>query len=625
MDSRERISVTMTSWTKRIGNVRKVLESILSQSLQPDMILLNLCIQDFPRMSADFPEDLNDFLVEHSDRLTVYWFLENYKAWKKHLHALDIAGDDDLIVSVDDDHIYPREFLEKMYMSYVHYGRNFPITLNNRFLCMGMYAFNGPGTLYRKRDWGADYKRYLTGKVLNECLDDQFILILFALNCTLIMPEIYSIEKDRDILYNDIYPYTDMHAVSNVLNGTSDEYRDLQRRTIDILCEMFDGEGEKIGGDITPSFYSIIKKCIETNRKRYSHLEGCCPQLRNFFEMYDSDFLKANFTVDKSAAHTENAYVMSSARQFIVTISSWPKRVENLESVIGSILGNTCQPDLVIVNLALDDFGLADYPDAFLAETILPEGLTSMIRDNCGKIMVHWYRDGSVKSWKKYLYVLESANPDDMVVCIDDDYIYSDKFLKRMKDSFELYGGEYPVTVITRNWLQGTLCFSGYATMFTPRQIGLDIGRYLKRGILRKGLEDNFLTTLVLCHGGLIMPAVYNGNADLFLDADFNQGSSNFGNNKFDAKWWEACYDVMNTMNKIVADANPGRKFVWNYFCYDFAQENTLKFLEEKKDKYSTPVLKTVYGSIESHFKDDIGKLSETGLSGLYAKSGLKN
>ena len=117
MLTEESIIVSMTSWHKRIDNVKTVLESIMKQTLMPTKILLNLCTEDFPRMTQDLPDDLLAYLEEHKNIIEVYWFIENYKAWKKHLHALDIATDNDLIISIDDDHIYPEHFIEDMYVS----------------------------------------------------------------------------------------------------------------------------------------------------------------------------------------------------------------------------------------------------------------------------------------------------------------------------------------------------------------------------------------------------------------------------------------------------------------------------------------------------------------------------
>ena len=161
MISEERIIVSLTSWYKRIGNVKTVVESLLNQTLPASKILINLCTEDFPNMEEDLPEDLLELVRNNSNVVEIYWFVENYKAWKKHLYALEIAEDNDLILSADDDHLYPSDHIENMYVSYCYYGKKFPVTLNKVMLVHNFWSFNGPATLYRKSDWG-NYKKYLT-------------------------------------------------------------------------------------------------------------------------------------------------------------------------------------------------------------------------------------------------------------------------------------------------------------------------------------------------------------------------------------------------------------------------------------------------------------------------------
>lgn len=44
----KKVVVTMTSWTRRIGNCVKVIQSILDNSVKPDLVFLNLSVQEFP-------------------------------------------------------------------------------------------------------------------------------------------------------------------------------------------------------------------------------------------------------------------------------------------------------------------------------------------------------------------------------------------------------------------------------------------------------------------------------------------------------------------------------------------------------------------------------------------------
>ena len=60
----KRVIVSMTSWTKRIGNVSHVVYSLLKQTVKPDSIEVNLSTEEFPNKEKDLPEDLVAMLNE---------------------------------------------------------------------------------------------------------------------------------------------------------------------------------------------------------------------------------------------------------------------------------------------------------------------------------------------------------------------------------------------------------------------------------------------------------------------------------------------------------------------------------------------------------------------------------
>lgn len=227
MITREKIIVSITSWHKRIENVKPVLETILKQTLQPNKILINLCIQDFPNMEGDLPFDLMDLIYSHEDKVEIYWFIENYKAWKKHLHAMEIAGPDDLIMSIDDDHLYPEDYIEKMYVSYLYYGKKYPVTLNKDMMFQNLWCFNGPGVLYRVKDFGENWQRLFTDKVLRECANDIAATLMFAANKTVCLPMMYHMPPDDEMLFNDVTAYTDKR--SSIRHGDKDSSEQISK------------------------------------------------------------------------------------------------------------------------------------------------------------------------------------------------------------------------------------------------------------------------------------------------------------------------------------------------------------------------------------------------------------
>ena len=110
-----RIIVSMTSYPKRIGAVAKALESIYAQTRKADEIILWLAEDQFPDKLADLPEELRKLVSEN--RLTVRW-CEDLKGHKKYFYALQ-EYTEDVVVTIDDDLLYPKDMLAVLYKSYL--------------------------------------------------------------------------------------------------------------------------------------------------------------------------------------------------------------------------------------------------------------------------------------------------------------------------------------------------------------------------------------------------------------------------------------------------------------------------------------------------------------------------
>lgn len=62
----------MTSWTKRIHKVLGVVKRILSNTVVPDKIILNLAEDEFVNKEKDLPSDLVEF-SKTNDIFDIYW------------------------------------------------------------------------------------------------------------------------------------------------------------------------------------------------------------------------------------------------------------------------------------------------------------------------------------------------------------------------------------------------------------------------------------------------------------------------------------------------------------------------------------------------------------------------
>ena len=108
------IIVSLTSYPARIQTVNQTIESILNQSMKADKVVLWLALEQFPNKEKDLPKQLLDLC---SIGLTIDWY-HNICSYKKLIPALK-KYPESIIVTADDDVIYRREWLEKLYQSYI--------------------------------------------------------------------------------------------------------------------------------------------------------------------------------------------------------------------------------------------------------------------------------------------------------------------------------------------------------------------------------------------------------------------------------------------------------------------------------------------------------------------------
>lgn len=106
--------VSLTSYPKRINTVHLVIKSLLYQSLHADKVILWLAPEQFPNKEKDLPQDLLDLIPQG---LTIDWY-HDIKSYKKLIPALK-KYPNSIIVTADDDNIYQKQWLEKLYNSYV--------------------------------------------------------------------------------------------------------------------------------------------------------------------------------------------------------------------------------------------------------------------------------------------------------------------------------------------------------------------------------------------------------------------------------------------------------------------------------------------------------------------------
>ncbi|MBQ2811465.1 MAG: hypothetical protein IJF12_04775, partial [Alphaproteobacteria bacterium] len=108
------IIVSLTSYPARIDKVHSVIESLFNQTFKADKVVLWLAPEQFPNREADLPQQLLDLTDKG---LTIDWY-HDIKSYKKLIPALK-KYPDALIVTADDDIIYPSSWLLKLHRSYM--------------------------------------------------------------------------------------------------------------------------------------------------------------------------------------------------------------------------------------------------------------------------------------------------------------------------------------------------------------------------------------------------------------------------------------------------------------------------------------------------------------------------
>lgn len=132
------IIVSLTSYPQRFPTLHICLESLFNQSVQPDIVVLYVYKKDLP---------LPDSVLQYENqKLIVKCVDEDLKSHKKYFYAMQEYSDD-ILITVDDDMIYPSYLIEKLIDSYQRFpntvsaGRAHGIRLSN------------DGSLLRYLDW----------------------------------------------------------------------------------------------------------------------------------------------------------------------------------------------------------------------------------------------------------------------------------------------------------------------------------------------------------------------------------------------------------------------------------------------------------------------------------------
>ncbi len=210
-----RLIVSMTSYPKRIGGVADVLQSLLAQTHPADKVLLWLADSQFPGQDNDLPQAIRD--LETDGRIEVRW-CPDLKPHKKYLYAMR-EFPEDVIVTVDDDVLYPEDTLDLLYRSY----RVFPKAVSA--MRTHLMTFDEHGDLLPYRHWV---------KQTDICLNQPSMqLLATGVGGVLYPPHLLDPELLREDLVTDLCLYADdlwlkaVETIADIPTVQAAPYREL--------------------------------------------------------------------------------------------------------------------------------------------------------------------------------------------------------------------------------------------------------------------------------------------------------------------------------------------------------------------------------------------------------------
>lgn len=114
----QKIIVSFTSYPKRIGDVYLVVETLLRQSMKPDMVILWLAKSQFESLEK-VPAKLRRL---QQAGLTIR-FCDDLRSHKKYFYAMQ-EFPEDIVILVDDDTFYSKDLVEKLFRLHQQYPKD---------------------------------------------------------------------------------------------------------------------------------------------------------------------------------------------------------------------------------------------------------------------------------------------------------------------------------------------------------------------------------------------------------------------------------------------------------------------------------------------------------------------
>ena len=183
----QKIIVSLTSYPKRIGTVWLTVETLLRQNMKPDMIILWLAREQFPKGINDLPVDL----IRLQNRGLTIKFCDDLRSHKKYYYALQ-EYPEDLVILVDDDMFYPRDLVQKLFQLHSKYPDN--------ICCMSAQVIT---------DFQNSCPSQWRNPMLNEKYFDSNEIQVFTGSGSIFPPKVLKEDTFNKALIKNLCPYAD--------------------------------------------------------------------------------------------------------------------------------------------------------------------------------------------------------------------------------------------------------------------------------------------------------------------------------------------------------------------------------------------------------------------------------
>ena len=148
-------------------NVVECLSTITGQTLVPDLIELNLSIEEFPEKENSLPDDVRRF-VEENEIVEINWVERNTGVFKKIIPTLKkFYGEEYYLLSIDDDYKYREDYVQMMCDYIVAY-------ISDTF-CLAGPMIIGNRMIYKSEIFNPCFWEKLTDEVIESRIDDSYV------------------------------------------------------------------------------------------------------------------------------------------------------------------------------------------------------------------------------------------------------------------------------------------------------------------------------------------------------------------------------------------------------------------------------------------------------------------